>query len=959
MKKMKAVALALVAFAAAKGWCQTDVTDTYMQNPNFEARYAGWLNEGTTKGAVGGFVHQTNSSFYGKDGEVYLEKWVSAGSKVSNCDIYQTLTLPSGTYMLVVAAQNLQGGTAGTGAYLYAGDVTAEVGDSTDYSVTFSVGSNPVTVGFKTVSATGNWVCLDNFRLYQLDDDDEAIAAQQAADDAELEELKANLQSAIDNGATAPTVETNPYIATGVTIALGRSTITTNGTTIKERGFCWSLDPDPTILDNRTTEYFTNNGRIYRMENLEPATMYYMRAYAMTSDYAVGYGDVVRVATRPKGSVSYWYNYGGSTEENYRINSALEETVWMYNNLAYITGFGISCTYGSSTATADCSYGGSMRVGPSTSYQQTGTLLHETNHGVGVGTTTEWYSNSALRESTSYGRWLGSCATELVRFLENDETAYVTGDGTHMWGTNTSGNSIKAYGINGASEDSYNPSDQLLYWGNIMITHALHTDGLPCSSSVGFAVPTFVFEQWDSVKYYIKSEVTDYGTTCFLGHSSSGLLRNYEVSTEEALADDSYAWYIGYNPKTGYYTFKNVSSGKFISLSSSTIKATTSAGSIHLLPSREKVTMGDFSAYSYWITMSKGSYALKAGSSSCSTTSYDNSSDATAQRWLFLTADQLDAYETGAVESLQGDLSELIANVRATAATEHYATSEEDDVEEIDDTLETTLATIEEAAVNYTSAAEFTEAISTIQTALTTFLAAATPTDVANPFDITYLLENAALDDDASGWSDSPTFSYSCCEYYTTSSFDFYQTTSIKLPKGTYEVKAQGFQRPGSYADVYTDYVTNGTNNVNATLYAKTKSVTLKNIFDDYTTTSKTGAVAAATKVYIPNTMQGASNYFAAGLYDNSVMTTTSSSATFKLGIKGSATGGTNYWTCFDNFRLYYYGGWSTDDVTPVEAIVADETDISTGKFYDLSGRQVSRPERGIYIQNGKKILVK
>lgn len=996
---MKRKTLALLLAAALSAQAQTDVTNTYLQNPDFAARYAGWLNEGGTKGAVGGFVHQTNNSFLRKSGEVYMERWVSQGSRVPNLSISQVVKgLPTGTYTLTAGAQNIQQGktTQQTGAFLFANGQQTEVSDSATYSVTFSVITGEAKIGFKTVSATGNWACIDNFRLTQEAPDLTAIRAELQRLITEAEsvlgsgETAADLQGAIASarsllgGSTTegiqeaalalrratlnyrisnatgnvPTVTTHPYVAQGVTLALGRSTITANGSTLLERGFCWSTSPDPSILDERTTEFFTNNGQLYRMENLKPATIYYVRAYALTTGYQVAYGDVVKIATKPRGTVTYWYNYGGDQQQNYRINSALAECVWMYNHVANIQGFGISCTFGSATPTADCSYGGSMRVGPNTSYQQTGTILHETNHGVGVGTTSQWYNNSTLRANTTHGKWLGPCANEMVQFLQNDEQAFLTGDGVHMWGSTTSGTTMKSYAINGAHEDSYSPADQLLYWGNILITHALHLDGLPCSGSVGFATPAFVFAQQDGVKYYIKSEDPQYGLTSYLSHTATGMLRNVTATRAEALANDSLAWHIDFNPATGYYTLRNAASGRYLGLSGITLRAVASASDLHLLPSRSKHTLGNYTGRSYWITLNKGTYALRAGAASVSTAAFDDTNAAAAQRWHFLTGDQLESYESGALTAKVAELDVLLAHIRSLQATPHEANTAEDDVTAADAALEQTLATIEQEKAGYTAPAQVSAAIEALNTALVGFLSQVRPSSVATPFDLSFLLVNPSLDGSNNGWSDNPTHSYSCSEYYTTSSFDFNQTTALKLPKGTYEVRAQAFQRPGSYADVYTQYVTNGTDNVKAQLYAKTRSAALKNIYADAQTTPQgTGSVAAATRVHIPNTMQGASNFFAKGLYDNSVMVTTTATATFKLGIRCTGVSA-NYWTCFDNFRLYYYGGLSIDHITPVEPVRA-QTDTENAPYYDLSGRPVARPKRGLYIRNGKKAIIR
>ena len=51
--------------------------------------------------------------------------------------------------------------------------------------------------------------------------------------------------------------------------------------------------------------------------------------------------------------------------------------------------------------------------------------------------------------------------------------------------------------------------------------------------------------------------------------------------------------------------------------------------------------------------------------------------------------------------------------------------------------------------------------------------------------------------------------------------------------------------------------------------------------------------------------------------------------------------------------------------VLPLEEYVAsdikspDINDADTPRFYDLTGRPLSAPTKGIYIQNGKKVLVK
>ena len=975
-------------FMAMTSYAREDVTSKYIDNPDFGARFAAWENPGS-------FTFNTASTFEKRNGEVWMEKWVSAGNKLgTNSGMYQTIKgLPAGTYTLVAGAKNINQNSTSTvckGAFLYGGSETTEISEPNDYSVTFTVIDGRTDVGIRLTSCTGNWVCVDNFRLYYEGLIPENITTQMqtlineanslanADSDAELKEAiaeagnaaegtsatitaaaqrleRAILSHRIDNATgTAPKVTTHPYVATGTTIALARLTVTG---TASERGFCWSTDPNPTLLDEHTTLYYSNNGNIYHIDGLTPGTVYYVRAYARTAGYKVGYGDVVKIATLPKGTVAYGYDFAADDPEvNARINSASAECVWMYNNLSNIRGFYLNVHYvygaGAGDGTADCSYGGWMRVSQKVAYQQTGTILHETNHGVGVGTTGEWYNNGNLRAETSRGLWLGPRATQMVRFFDNNETSTLTGDGTHMW----------PYGINGAQEDSYNPSKKVLYYANILITHALHQDGLVCSSSVGFASPAYVFEQGDTTKYYIKSSSESCGLlSSYLSATATGALKMKEATAEEALADDNLAWYITYNPKTCLYRIQNVATGKYFTYASNAIKvaaktAPTAAEEFMLMPARQTTTVGAYKGTAFWLIKNSatGHPALQASTSGSTTTAaYNQATNALDQQWLFMTADEMTSLDQATTSAKQTALTDLIKNVRATAATPHVARTQDADVATIDAELEAALTEAETATdATLTS---LNAHIANVEAALQQFLADATPESVGQPFDLTYLINNPDFAKDATGWSTTATYNYSCCEFYE-KTFDFNQTTALKLPAATYEVRAQAFQRPGSYADVYTDYVTNGNNKVNATLYAKTKSTKIKNIYDDATTTSPgTGSVAAATRVYIPNNMQSASTYFKKGLYDNSVLVTTTIPATFKMGIK--ATTGTGFWICFDNFRLLCHGAYTTDDVTPVTTIEANGQP-TTAPVYDLSGRRINHPTRGLYIIDGKKVII-
>ena len=666
-----------------------DVTNSYIENPDFEARFAGWFNNG--------FYYVTNSSFSQKNNKIYMERWVASGGKIPNVEISQDLYLPAGTYQLNAGCQNIQQSgkiESCTGAILYANDEQVTVTESKDYSLTFTVLQGVTKIGFKVTSTNANWAAIDNVRLTLLDANIEAEHAElqklidkatevigdgggegateltaaingakeliAAGSNDKIDSLAKSLSDATLNypilNATggSPKITTNKFVAAGATVLLGRMSLG-SAAGILERGFCWSTHPEPTIFDNRSTHSFSANGEIYRMEKLQPGTMYYVRPYVLTNKYVLAYGDIVKAPTLPKGNVTADYDNGGSTEEDYRIASAVEEIKWLYNNLSYVRGINLSVHYSAGTPTADCSYGGWMRVGANESYQQTGTILHETNHGVGVGTSDIWW-NGNYRQDGDRGKWLGPRATQMIRFLNKDNTAYMTGDNTHMWPV--SSYSGPNYGINGSWEDSYNPENTLLYYGNVLITHALHQDGLICSSSVGFASPAYTFEQEDDTKYYIKTTDNLGNETSLLTVTENGGLAQKEVRAEEAFRNDSFAWNIIYFPKTAYYALRNVATGKLLSCSTTQFKTVTrtsptAAEQVQLLPSRTNFKKGKLNTSSYWITIRK--QALKVtNQTTVSGASFDASDKNTKQHWLLLTADQFAEFDDYCVEKETG-----------------------------------------------------------------------------------------------------------------------------------------------------------------------------------------------------------------------------------------------------------------------------------------------------------------
>lgn len=479
--------------------------------------------------------------------------------------------------------------------------------------------------------------------------------------------LSATLGASAQEGMT---VTTNKFVATGATMAFARSVIVSDDD-VTEEGVCWSTSKNPTLLDSHSTDCFYKNGKIFKITDLTPSTFYYVRAYAKDSSGNVAYGNAVKIATLPQGNIDYTYDNGGTDEVNARITNSLEEMKYLYRQLTSITDVTIKVYFDEGTTTASCYYGGPMNVGPNPRNQLTGTILHEANHAFGVGTQSNWKNNALLRENTSRGKWLGRRANEMVRFLENDDKAYMTGDDQHMWPGTTSSNKCLSYGVNGEWEDVATDDNKLLYYGNVLITHAHHQDGLLAKESLDFATPAYVFTQDDDAKYYLKCESDKYATTTgFLTTDDSDLMQVEQVSKQEALVNDKYAWQITYNPVTCLYIIRNIGTGRYFSFIKNRVRNAAydvpgDTEEFQMMPSQKDYTIGTFSCPTYGFVKSKT--ALKGGSPTTSSALFTSKSSSTDQRWLVLDEEQLEEFysqvEATAIREVKTDTGDINSTV--------------------------------------------------------------------------------------------------------------------------------------------------------------------------------------------------------------------------------------------------------------------------------------------------------
>lgn len=811
----------------------------YITNPSFEKDGDGWT--------ISGLVAQSNSSFTKKAGAKYMEKWVDKGNSVGNASAVQVIkNLPVGKYKLTVGAQNLdQNSTTAkkTGAYIYAGDQKTQVYTPDDYSVSFVNVTGQVEIGYVAKSATGNWLAIDNFRLYLIGEVDQAAilaelkrisdngallleknmsakvkqelqnavnaanevvdkkveytdkvtidlngaiekaqasineyselstsltaaktlvdkymtsdcskalgdavanaesvlggekeytasvktALDAAVDNAKAsvaaytalntslttaqkayvetmngaEEFKAALDNAdaiaknvdvktadveaakvaVDNAllafnianatpgtGTAPKVTvTYKYAITGATEALIRAT--TTGSNILERGVCWSTDRNPSVTDNRTTDYYTNNGTIFHISGLTPSTVYYVRPYVMNKTYTVAYGDEIKIVTHPKGNCTwYWDEAGPDDATNDRCRNAVRQTIEYFNEWTGIRGFGLSGHYvpgaGAGGGTADCSYGGWMRISQNQPYQAIGTVLHETGHGVGVGTSARWKDTNVHN-----WKWFGREANQIYSFLENkvadpyNSEFCMVGDGTHGWGSSASYD----WFVNGADKDKHTA---LQYIGGCALLYGLFIDGLCPTYSYTNGISGYTYNFDSDKKYYLMCKDANRGV-------GTGLLFNDKLRlgwkpciTGEALSDSA-AWTIEYDPVKCYYMFKNVGTGKYLTHATSSATVTTKAitGSskpssteyFQLMPDRTDITVGSglnkLKTHGFWFTWNNGgdkamganSFNNLTGVGTISQVAFDYADTATAQQWIIISEDEIETLQKYAV----------------------------------------------------------------------------------------------------------------------------------------------------------------------------------------------------------------------------------------------------------------------------------------------------------------------
>lgn len=207
-------------------------------------------------------------------------------------------------------------------------------------------------------------------------------------------------------------------------------------------------------------------------------------------------------------------------------------------------------------------------------------------------------------------------------------------------------------------------------------------------------------------------------------------------------------------------------------------------------------------------------------------------------------------------------------------------------------------------------------------------------------------------------------------EFYNNNSFNFYQTLK-GLAEGYYQIRVQSFYRAGA-AQANADSLTaERTYGQNVKLYAKTESgevaTSVKNILqrEDEEGSLETGQSATGGETvvkyagedefYIPNDMTSFCEYTEIGIYWNEVKVHLNAGETLTLGLFKD-THIDNDWTIFNNFELYYLGNDEAPDAINAVEVNGEK---ASAAIYNLAGQRVAKAVKGLYIMDGKKVVVK
>lgn len=222
-------------------------------------------------------------------------------------------------------------------------------------------------------------------------------------------------------------------------------------------------------------------------------------------------------------------------------------------------------------------------------------------------------------------------------------------------------------------------------------------------------------------------------------------------------------------------------------------------------------------------------------------------------------------------------------------------------------------------------------------------------------WDMTLLIKNPDFESDTKNWTGSAVFGHGVAEHYN-KNFSTYQTLT-GLKNGLYTLQVNALYRTGvnDGGEAYRA----GTDTIKAVLVADTLKQPILSLYaHPYEGPTDMFGELDLKNGYV-NSMYAASMCFADNLYLNSMDVEVANNR-LKVGLSNTGHKDDS-WCCFDNFRLFYHGDYTTG----IEEVLVD-TDGATD-VYGINGLLIMKdaiPEdikalpKGIYIIGKKKVAI-
>ena len=267
----------------------------------------------------------------------------------------------------------------------------------------------------------------------------------------------------------------------------------------------------------------------------------------------------------------------------------------------------------------------------------------------------------------------------------------------------------------------------------------------------------------------------------------------------------------------------------------------------------------------------------------------------------------------------------------------------------------------------YTNIAVTTTAVYELQAITNAYLMedAVKNANEKNPVDISHLVNNSEFDDNsAEGWNLTTSTSnykgnvdFKCIEI-SEKTFNLSQTL-YGMPSGKYRVSTQAFYRNGPNTNA-------ASTDVYALLYLGSEKMEITPISKGANNSTSDGTwYAYANNKQVPDDIEAAAaafnklnRYKPLVINGQNTMTAdydANENDKLTFGIRKTKQV-SNDWTVINFIKLYYLGNENADPINNI----FDDNEYSDNQWFTLSGMRIDKPiKKGVYINNGKKLIIK